>query len=234
MLQSKNPKLAPRATGRSLLVALLGVAFIALFFLAATLGSAKIDILSLVKQQITEDYAANYKSRSYIFYHVRMPRISLCALTGMSLGISGCIMQTILRNPLASPFTLGVSSGASFGAAVAMILGIKLVNLNFLFQGYSFVAVNAFVFGCLSLVIVMGVSKLCNNSTTVLILTGTAISSLFSAGVSILKYISNAESLKNLEIWLMGGFWGANWNAVLTIFPFLWSASSMCCFAHGI
>lgn len=129
-------------------------------------------------------------------------------------------MQTILRNPLASPFTLGVSSGASFGAAVAMILGIKLVNLNFLFQGYSFVAVNAFVFGCLSLVIVMGVSKLCNNSTTVLILTGTAISSLFSAGVSILKYISNAESLKNLEIWLMGGFWGANWNAVLTILPF--------------
>ena len=220
MLQSKNPNLAPRATGRSLLVALLGVAFIALFFLAAILGSAKIDILSLVKQQITKDYAANYKSQSYIFYHVRMPRISLCALTGMSLGISGCIMQTILRNPLASPFTLGVSSGASFGAAVAMILGIKLVNLNFLFQGYSFVAVNAFVFGCLSLVIVMGVSKLCNNSTTVLILTGTAISSLFSAGVSILKYISNAESLKNLEIWLMGGFWGANWNAVLTILPF--------------
>ena len=71
------------------------------------------------------------------------------------------------------------------------------------------------------MLIVYLISKLCNNSITVLILTGTAIGSLFSAGISILKYVSNAEALKNLEIWLMGGFWGANWTAVLIILPFL-------------
>ncbi len=128
-------------------------------------------------------------------------------------------MQNILRNPLASPFTLGVSSGASFGAALAMVLGVGILDQNFLFTGYSMVAINAFVFGCLSLLVVYGISALSRNDTSVLILTGTAISSLFSAGVSILKYISGAEALKNLEMWLMGGFWGANWKSIIILLP---------------
>ena len=142
-------------------------------------------------------------------------------LTGISLGVGGCVMQTLFRNPLASPFTMGVSSGASFGAALAMVLGVGILQQNFLFTGYSLVAMNAFVFGMISLLLVSAVAKMSRSDMSILILVGTAVNSLFSAGVSVLKYISGAEALKNLESWLMGGFWGANWKAVLVLVPLL-------------
>lgn len=202
-------------------VALMAIVFVLIFFVGLNIGSAKIDVISLVSQFVTGDHADNYRSKMYILTQVRIPRLVLCMTTALALGLSGCVMQNLLRNPLASPYTLGVSSGASFGAALAMVLGYSLFGANLLWSGYTLVAFNAFVFGCLSMLVVYGISKLCNNSITILILTGTAIGSLFSAGTSILKYISSAEALKNLDIWLMGGFWGANWSAVCIILPFL-------------
>lgn len=220
MRRSEVRAILKRRTGKTFPVLLMAFALMAALLIGANLGSAKIDVFSLIGQALRGEFGDEYQSLHYILTQVRLPRIALCALAGMSLGLSGCVMQSILRNPLASPFTLGVSSGASFGAALSMVLGANLTGVNYLFQGYSVVAVNAFVFGCVSLLIVSGVAKLCRNSMTVLILTGTAVSSLFSAGVSILKYISSAEALKNLDVWLMGGFWGANWDAVLTVLPF--------------
>lgn len=209
------------AAGKLFPVVTMAVILVCVILISVSSGSVKIHVLDFLGHVLTGERESISDTNFYIFTQVRLPRVILCTLTGMSLGLSGCIMQSILRNPLASPFTLGVSSGASFGAALAMVLGANVIQVNFLFSGYSVIAVNAFVFGCISLLVVYLVSKLCNNSMTVLILTGTAISSLFSAGVSILKYISSAEALKNLDTWLMGGFWGANWKAILTIAPFL-------------
>lgn len=205
----------------TLIFSIMALVLLALIVISLSSGSVSLPFLRLVaaffqeKGQRYPEFAMN----SYILFHVRMPRIILCTLTGIALGVGGCVMQNILRNPLASPFTLGVSSGASFGAALAMVLGVGILDQNFLFTGYSMVAINAFVFGCLSLLVVYGISALSRNDTSVLILTGTAISSLFSAGVSILKYISGAEALKNLEMWLMGGFWGANWKSIIILLP---------------
>lgn len=200
----------------------------ALVLLAATLislsmGSVRVPVLSVLRQAVglstqqTEEYA----TQVYIMVQVRLPRIVLCMLTGLSLGMGGCVMQTLFRNPLASPFTMGVSSGASFGAALAMVLGVGILQKNFLFTGYSLVAVNAFAFGVISLLIVSAIAKMSRGDMSILILVGTAVNSLFSAGVSVLKYISGAEALKNLESWLMGGFWGANWKAVFVLVPLL-------------
>lgn len=202
-------------------VTLMAITLLIVFFAGLNIGSAKIDILSLLSQLVTGEYADNYDSKMYILTQVRIPRLVLCTITALALGLSGCVMQNLLRNPLASPYTLGVSSGASFGAALAMVLGFSLFGANLLWSGYTLVAFNAFVFGCLSMLTVYGISRLCNNSIIILILAGTAVGSLFSAGTSILKYVSNAEALKNLDIWLMGGFWGANWSAVCIILPFL-------------
>lgn len=207
--------------GKGIPVVSMIIVLLLVILMSISSGSVRIPIGELIQSALFGDAGGISDTNRYIFTQVRLPRVILCTLTGMSLGLSGCIMQSILRNPLASPFTLGVSSGASFGAALAMVLGANVLQVNFLFSGYSVIAVNAFLFGCVSLLIVYLVSRLCNNSMTVLILTGTAISSLFSAGVSILKYISSAEALKNLDIWLMGGFWGANWKAIMTITPFL-------------
>ena len=204
-----------------MVVGITAILFLIIILVSAHCGSARFSVIELICQSLTGTHADDFQNISYIFFQVRLPRIVLCSLTGAALGLSGCVMQNLLRNPLASPYTLGVSSGASFGAALAMVLGTSLIQKNLLFSGYSMVAANAFIFGCISLGVVCLVSKLCKNDINILVLTGTAISSLFSAGVSILKYISSSEALKNLDTWLMGGFWAANWKAVQIIAPFI-------------
>lgn len=210
-----------RLTNPNIILGLMPAALIALLGISLSVGSMPISILELLRDafRAEAERPENFSVQSYIIMNVRMPRILLCTLTGMSLGLSGCVMQNLLRNPLASPYTLGVSSGASFGAALAMVLGVGIFNANFLFSGYTLVAVNAFAFGCISLLIVSLVAKFSRNNMSILILTGTAVNSLFSAGVSILKYASGAEALKNLDTWLMGGFWGANWRSVAILSP---------------
>lgn len=157
----------------------------------------------------------------YIIFEVRLPRIFIAIIAGMALACTGVIMQGLLRNPLASPFTLGVSSGAAFGAALAIVLGNRIFGANFIHSGRWMIVLHAFVFGCLSVLLVVGIARLKNSSTTVLLLAGVAIGQLFSAGVSALKYFSSNEALKDLVVWLMGGFWGVSWDVIQILFPLL-------------
>jgi len=158
---------------------------------------------------------------TYIVYEVRLPRIVMAIVTGISLACAGAIMQALLRNPLADPFTLGVSSGAAFGAALAIVAGASVFGINLVQSGHWMIALNAFVFGCLAVLVVYGLARLKNSSTTVLLLAGVAIGQLFSAGVSSLKYFSDNEALKDLVVWLMGGFWGAKWQVLQILIPLL-------------
>lgn len=127
-----------------------------------SMGSVRVPVLSVLGQALglCAQRTGEYATQAYILAQVRLPRIVLCMLTGISLGVGGCVMQTLFRNPLASPFTMGVSSGASFGAALAMVLGVGILQQNFLFTGYSLVAMNAFVFGMISLLLVSAVAKM--------------------------------------------------------------------------
>ncbi len=156
---------------------------------------------------------------AYIVREVRLPRITMAIVTGISLAAAGAIMQALLRNPLADPFTLGVSSGASFGAALAIVAGSSAFGINLVHNGQWLIAFNAFVFGCLAVGIVYGIARLKSGSTTVLLLAGVAIGQLFAAGVSSLKYFSDNEALKDLIVWLMGGFWGASWQVLYILLP---------------
>ncbi len=199
----------------SIVLGLLALLFITTVFALAT-GSATIPFRQLLGiEQMTDEM------NSYILKEIRMPRILLAIITGMSLAIAGVIMQVLLKNPLASPFTLGVSSGASFGAALAIVLGTSVFGMNLVTSGKWLIAFNAFFFGCIAVLIVYGISVLKNGSTTVLLLAGVAIGNLFSAGVSAMKYFSDNEALKNLVVWLMGGFWGASWDVVYILAPML-------------
>lgn len=149
----------------------------------------------------------------------RLPRIFLSILTGMSLAIAGAVMQGLLRNPLVSPFTLGLSSAASFGAAVAIVIGPGMLGA-YLFLSYDmFIVVMAFVFGWLSMLLVYGISRSRGTTQSTLILAGVVIGYIFTAGVMSLKYITNNDKLRELIVWLMGGMWGASWNAVLLLLP---------------
>jgi iron complex transport system permease protein len=149
----------------------------------------------------------------------RLPRILLAILTGMNLAVAGAVMQGLLRNPLVSPFTLGVSSAASFGAALAIAFGPGLLGIFFLIGDNTFISVMAFLFGWLSMFIVYGISRSRGVNQSTLILSGVVIGYLFSAGVMALKYFSSDEKLRDLSVWLMGGMWGATWNAIIILLP---------------
>jgi iron complex transport system permease protein len=151
---------------------------------------------------------------------LRLPRIFLAALTGISLAGAGVVMQGILRNPLVCPYTLGLSSGAAFGAALAIILGTGILGkAGFDVTGRYLIVTNAFIFGSLTMLLVYGVARIKGAVPETLLLAGVAFGYLFQAGVSALKYVSENEALKELVVWLMGGLWGASWETVSILFP---------------
>jgi iron complex transport system permease protein len=142
---------------------------------------------------------------------VRMPRILTAAIVGAGLSISGVVFQGILLNPLADPYTLGVSAGAAFGASLAILLNIELLGV------YS-VPLFAFIGASGTLVFVIYLSASSGGvSSNNLILSGIIVAAILSAGISFLKYVAD-EEVSIIIFWLMGSFGSRTWaDAVLTL-----------------
>lgn len=134
----------------------------------------------------------------------------------------------MLRNPLVSPFTLGVSTAASFGAAIAIVFGSALLGgmfyNTFSFLGFDmtvknlFLVLMSFAFGMFSILLVLKIARK-ESSIAILVLSGVVISYLFQAGISFSKYVSDDESLREITNWLMGGMWNATWGAIVIMIP---------------
>ncbi len=164
-----------------------------------------------------------------IIIQYRIPRILLGLITGIALGVSGAVMQGILRNPLVSPFTLGLSSAASFGAAFSIVMGPILLGAlfsegimifgNYMSMGSLFMVFCAFIFGLSSIFILFALTRHMNVSQSTLVLSGVVLGYLFQAGISYLKYVSDDASLREIVTWLMGGMWGASWSYVIILIP---------------
>lgn len=211
------------------MVAVLAVAAV----ISLSLGPVKIPTLDVLRclfnQMVPDTFTLSKSYYSNILINGREPRILLCIFTGIALGASGAVMQSLLRNPLVSPFTLGVSAAASFGAAMAIVFGAAIFGSAYYgvveFIGISFSAQTlitilfAFVFGMLSMILVLMISKNNIASKSVLILSGVVVGYLFQAGVSFAKYVSEEDALRELVNWLMGGMWGATWSSIVFIFP---------------
>lgn len=195
------------------LLTLLGTFLLGAILLSISVGAATINITDTVKVLLNKIFNLNYvysnNLADTIIMQLRLPRILLAVLTGISLAGAGAVMQGILHNPLVSPYTLGMSAAASLGAAIAIVLG----------QGVYFIAFNAFVFGFLTIFVILGFARFKGGSPATLVLAGVALGYIFSAGVSALKYFSNNEALKDLVVWLMGGMWGASWQSVGLLLP---------------
>jgi len=151
-----------------------------------------------------------------------MHRILLSIVAGMGLAIAGAVMQGILKNPLASPFTLGISSAASFGAALAIVLGAGFVGGDWMIIG------NAFVFTLIASMTVYGLAKYKGITPETMILAGIAIMYLFQAMTSFLQYVGHAEQVQEVVFWMMGSMGRSSWEkvwivtAVIAIcFPYL-------------
>ncbi|MGO0122967.1 FecCD family ABC transporter permease [Desulfothermobacter acidiphilus] len=212
-----------RHTGRKLLFlfSLLVLLWFAMLFSTAV-GAAGIgvrDVLGAILAHLGLKWLPTSALAETIVWQLRLPRILLAILTGISLAGAGAVMQGVLRNPLVSSYTLGLSSGAAFGAALAIVLGTGVLGSSYLALSKWLIVTNAFIFGALTMILAYLLATFKGLAPEVLVLGGVAIGYLFQAGVSLLKYISNHESLRELVVWLMGGFWGASWGAVSILVP---------------
>lgn len=148
-----------------------------------------------------------------IIWELRVPRVLMAVVSGAGLAFSGVIMQTILKNPLASPFTLGISSAASFGAALGIIA--KSSILPFLHFGSSYdmlVVGNSFLFALISMTAIYALSRLQGVTPETIVLLGVALMFLFSAATSFLQYIGDPEELAELVYWMFGSLSKATWS----------------------
>jgi iron complex transport system permease protein len=137
---------------------------------------------------------------------VRMPRIILSGLVGMSLAASGSSLQAVLKNPLVDPFILGISSGAAFGCAlsIAFLPALPL-------------PISAFVFGCIAVFITYSLARTRGEiSRLTLVLSGVVVSSLFGALLSSIKFLVEPTKLQNIVFWLMGSFALSDWPKSLS------------------
>ena len=199
-------------TGRKVLfflILILAIAFLA--GVAVTLGSAEISIMDVYSSILAGFFPGHVHSTAFtdmIVWDLRLHRVLMSIVAGMGLGVAGAVMQGILKNPLASPFTLGISSAAGFGAALAIILGAGIVAGSWLVIG------NAFIFALLSAFAVYGLAKYKGISTETMILAGIAIMYLFSALTSLLQYGGKSEKVHEVVFWMMGSLGRSSWETV--------------------
>ena len=145
-----------------------------------------------------------------IIWDVRLPYALMAMLVGAALSLAGAEMQAILNNPLASPFTLGVSSAASFGAALAIVLGLSLPFV----PAEWMVSLNAFIFALGSVLLLQLMTRLRSSSVETMVLLGIALVFVFNALVAFVQFASSQAALQQLVFWSMGSLSRANWQNV--------------------
>lgn len=151
---------------------------------------------------------------TYVVIDVRLPRILTAAIVGGGLSIAGAIFQGILLNPLADPYTLGISAGAAFGASIALLLNIG-------FFGIYSVPFFAFIGAVATLFFVIYLSSFSGQiSSNNLILSGIIVAAILSAGISFNKYVAD-EQVSIIIFWLMGSFGSKTWTDVFLTFLFV-------------
>jgi len=193
---------------RAAIVAVLAVVCIAALMIDVMTGPSALRPLEVLRglwepQHLTGPQAA-------IIWQVRLPWALMALLVGAALSLAGAEMQTILNNPLASPFTLGVSSAASFGAALALVLGTSLPGV----PADWLLPLNAFLFAFGSVLLLQAMSQLRGGGPETVVLFGIALVFAFNAAVAFVQFVSSQEALQQLVFWSMGSLSRTTWPNV--------------------
>lgn len=158
-----------------------------------------------------------------LFWQLRFPRVLIALLAGAGLALSGMAFQALFRNPMATPFTLGVSSGASLGAALYVTAG-----LSFSLLGVSGISLAAFAGSILAIAFVYGFTRMSRSfSTGTMLLAGIAASFFFSSVILFLQYVSDFTQSFLILRWLMGGLGVVGYRSVFDVLPFVVSGGAI-------
>ena len=207
----------------------ISIGLVLVICLSVTIGSFDMtvaDAYSIIAQGI---FNPPKTTADLIVWNIRLPRIMMGLLAGVGLGICGAVLQAVLRNPLASPFTLGIASAATFGASLASFLGTGFI------EGPYLIVINAFLFTLISSFIIYGLAYAKKFTPGAIIMAGIAISYLFGALTSFLQYIGTADALQQVVFWSFGSLGKANWLSiqivtviiVITVPILLWYAMDL-------
>ena len=195
-------------------ISLFFLLFLTILLITPMIGPTEIDLGKALSKDIpfSDNVDAN------ILFLARVPRIFLAALTGAALSVAGAVFQSLLRNDLAAPFTLGVSSGAALGAVIAISLGLSYTVL-----GIPTVPIAAFLgaLGAITLVFSLARTRSGEFPTTVLLLAGVTANFFFAAMVMFIHYLSDFTQSFRIVRWLMGGLDITDYKTLLSICPMI-------------
>ena len=193
------------------------VLFMLLVFSVISLVSGAADISLKDVWQLIAGKGSGFTSQ--VIMNIRLPRVIGAILSGTALAVSGAVIQSLLRNPLASPYTLGISGAAAFGAAFAIVvLGAGSAyggsNDMAIIENPYIVTLSAFVWSLAGILIILMLSRYKGATPEMIILSGIILSSLFTAGISAMQYFSNNVQLASIVFWSFGDLGRASWDNI--------------------
>ncbi len=201
---------------RRLALAITAIVLIALFFVSFMLGQYQIDplgVLSTISAKLFGTPCSESEMAQTVVWKIRLPRICAAVLVGAALSVAGAVYQGLFKNPMVSPDILGASSGAGFGAALAILLSLP----------YVFIQTNAFVFGIIAVGLAYVMCRAVSSgkdSILMLVLGGMVVSTLFSSFITLTKYVADPDSkLPEITYWLMGSLSTVSLRDVLFLLP---------------
>lgn len=199
-----------------IMVALLGLCVV----LSLSAGSANLGVMDILRTL----FGGGSRQENAIIWNVRMPRVATATVVGIALALSGCVMQNVLRNPLASASTLGVSQGASFGAAVAIVYFGAGIQVNaggaasaLTVTNPTVVTLCAFLGGIATTAVILGLARFRGTSPATMVLAGVAISSMFTGGTALVQYFCDDVMVSTVVYWTFGSLGRAGWTEIAII-----------------
>jgi iron complex transport system permease protein len=202
----------------SRLLLILGVSLLPIVLIALMMGPVFIspsNLLQALLSQLGLVGSGIQSQDELILFAIRLPRVLLSGLVGLCLAVCGTAMQGLFRNPLADPSLIGVSSGASAGASLMIVMGGGALLQSGQLGGLSVVALGAFMGGFLAVILVYRLAtSSTGTSVATMLLAGIAISALAGALNSLFTFMADDEMLRRISLWQMGSLDAANWPRV--------------------
>ncbi|WP_291330370.1 iron ABC transporter permease [Desulfovibrio sp. UCD-KL4C] len=201
----------------------------AVLTLSIGMGPVSISTMETLKTLLGETVSKRF---DIIIWNIRLPQALTAIVAGAGLSVSGAVMQAILRNPLGSPFTLGISHAAAFGAAVSvMVLGLGTMSSSNVgaisINSPYLTTVVSFSFSLIATFVIIAISRLRRATPEVMVLTGVALGALFTAGTMFLQYFADDVQLAAMVFWTFGDVARATWTelgimSAVTLIAYIW------------
>jgi len=186
------------------------LALLAVSLIGIAIGSVDVPLGDLVAAL----FGGGTATQRTIVWNLRVPRVLGAIVAGAGLAVAGAAMQTVLRNPLGAPYTLGISQAAAFGAAVAVVFGFGSAAAEFGSIGPYLTTIAAFLAAMVSTVLILLLVTYRQATPETLILTGVAVGSLFTAGMTLLQYFASDTEVAAIVYWTFGDVGRAGWPHV--------------------